>query len=108
MNRILTYWIWLSIYVFLPMLLLLIFKRPMLRSYWRTIILCGIGSLIVAFFWDYFAIRAGLWWFPPENIIGIWFFGLPIEEWIFISFIGMEIAMMALVFAGAGNKGVQK
>ena len=94
----LNYWIWLFIYVFLPMALLIAYKGKLLSRYKRTIILCGIGSLAVAVPWDYFAIQRGQWWFPPEGIVGIWFFGLPLEEWIFISFIGMELCMLALVF----------
>ena len=95
----LSYWIWLSIYVFLPMLALLAFKRPVLAKYKKTILLCGIGSLAIAFLWDHFAIMNGLWWFPPHEILGIWLAGLPLEEWFFISFVGMEISMLALVFA---------
>ena len=94
----LNYWIWLAIYVFLPMLLMLAYKGKLLSRYKKTIILCGIGSLTVAAPWDYLAIQRGQWWFPPEGILGIWVFGLPLEEWIFISFIGMEICMLALVF----------
>ncbi len=82
------------------MLLLILFHKKLLLRYKKTILFCGIGSLAVAFLWDYFAIRKGLWWFPPQEILGIWFFGLPLEEWVFISFIGMEIAMLALVFGG--------
>ena len=100
----LSYWLWLGIYVFLPMLLLLAFKRKLLLKYKKTILLCGIGSLAVAFLWDHFAIKNSLWWFPPQEILGLWFAGLPFEEWVFISFVGMEIAMLALVFAGRINE----
>ena len=96
----LNYWIWLAIYVFLPMLLVIIYQRKIVSKYAKTIIACGIGSLMVAGPWDYFAIRNRLWSFPPQEILGIWLMGLPLEEWIFISFIGMEICMMSLVFVG--------
>lgn len=96
----LNYWVWLAIYIFLPMLLLAAYKGKLLSRYKKTILLCGIGSLAIAGPWDHFAIQDGLWHFPPQEILGIWFLGLPLEEWIFISFIGMEISMLAIVFAG--------
>lgn len=99
----LSYWLWLGLYVFLPMLLLLAFRGKLLLKYRKTILLCGLGSLAVAFLWDHFAIRDGLWHFPSQEILGIWLAGLPLEEWIFISFVGMEISMLALVFAGGKN-----
>jgi len=99
----LSYWIWLTIYVFTPMAVVLIWKKDLIMRYKRTVLLCGIGSLVFAVPWDHFAIKAGLWWFPESEILGIWFLGLPLEEWIFISFIGMEISMMALVW---GEKNV--
>jgi len=100
----LSYWIWLSIYVFLPMLVMVAWKHELLSKYRKTILLCGFGSLLVASVWDHYAIEAGLWSFPQQEILGIWFGGLPLEEWIFISFIGMELCMAALIFGGAGDE----
>ncbi len=96
----LSYWLWLSIFVFAPMLLMLVFRGKPLSKYKKTILLCGIGSLVVSAPWDFFSIKDSLWWFPREEILGIWISGLPIEEWIFISFIGMELSMLAILFAG--------
>ena len=33
--------------------------------------------------WDYFAIRAGWWWFDPDYITGVFVGALPLEEIIF-------------------------
>ncbi len=68
----LSYWLWLCIYVFLPILLLLAWKRQLLMRYPKTILLGGLGSLVVAVPWDHFAIRDGLWSFPPDEVVGTW------------------------------------
>lgn len=99
----LSYWIWLAIYVFIPIIIMCIWKWNLLSKFKKTIVLCGIGSLVFAVPWDHFAIKDGLWWFPENEILGIWFLGLPIEEWCFIFFIGMEVAMMALIYMGEKN-----
>ena len=99
----LSYWIWLVIFVFIPMAIMVTWKKNLLLKFKKTIVLCGIGSLVFAVPWDHFAIRDGLWWFPENEILGIWFLGLPVEEWCFIFFIGMEVAMMALIYMGEKN-----
>ena len=99
----LSYWIWLAVYVFVPMVILFAWKKDIIMKYKKTVILGGIGSLVFAVPWDHFAIKEGLWWFPENEILGIWFLGLPLEEWLFISFIGMEITMMALIYMGEKN-----
>jgi lycopene cyclase domain-containing protein len=96
----LSYWVWLAIFVFIPIIMMLALRKDLLIRYKKAILLGGVGSLAVAVPWDHFAIHDGLWWFPKEAILGIWFLGLPIEEWFFISCIGMEITMMAIIFLG--------
>ncbi len=102
----LSYLVWLFIFVFAPILLMLVSRGRLLFRNRRTIILCGIGSLVVSVPWDYFSIKDSLWWFPSKDILAIWLFGLPLEEWIFISFIGMELCMLALIFVAGGRKNV--
>ena len=91
------------IFVFIPIIIMLVWKKDLFLRFKKTIVLCGIGSLVFAVPWDHFAIKDGLWWFPEDEILGIWFLGLPLEEWCFIFFIGMEIAMMALIYMGEKN-----
>lgn len=102
-RAMLSYWIWLAVYVFIPSIIVLIWKKDLIKKYKRTVVLCGIGSLIFAVPWDYFAVGNGIWWFPPAEIIGVNVLGLPIEEWLFTFFIGMEIAMFAIVYAREKN-----
>ncbi len=96
----LSYWIWLFVYVFAPMAAALVWKGEKILKYKKTIILCGIGSLIFAVPWDNFAIKTGVWGFPAEEILGIWFLGLPIEEWFFIFFVGVEASMLLIALLG--------
>ena len=100
----LSYWLWLCVFVFAPILILLALKKDRLLKYPKTIIMGGVGSLLVAVPWDHFAIRKSLWSFPESEILGAWLFGLPVEEWFFIFFIGIEITMLALLFAGGTHE----
>lgn len=99
----LSYWIWLSVFIFAPAIVLAAWKREKMKRHWKTPLLCGIGALAFAYFWDLFAIRDGLWGFPPQEILGIWFLGLPVEEWVFIFSVSAALSMIVLAFSGVGD-----
>lgn len=96
----LSYWIWLAIFVFLPMAALFLWKKKLMLRHKKTIALCGISAIIFAVPWDYFAIKDGLWAFPSQEIAGLWFLGLPVEEWLFIFFVGAVLSMFVVAFRG--------
>lgn len=81
------YPVWLVIFVIIPILLLWIWKFAFLRKYKLVFLLAIIGSIIFSLPWDYIAITERIWYFEKPYILGIWFLGLPIEEWLFIIFV---------------------
>lgn len=78
------YLLWLFFFVLLPLSALWLWKWYALKSYAFLLPLTAAGSILFSFPWDYIAIRERIWYFTEPQIIGIWLFGLPIEEWLFI------------------------
>lgn len=79
-----TYLLLLLLFVGLP-LLALIWRWP--DALWRQRRALGwttLGSLVGGWAWDAVAVRWGIWYFEPAHIAGLWFLGLPLEEWIWI------------------------
>ena len=78
-----TYLVWLALFIGLPLLLLL-GGRAQLWARRRALGWTVIGSLVGGWLWDAAAVRLGLWYYDPGHIAGIWFLGLPLEEWLWI------------------------
>lgn len=76
------YLIYLSIF-FLPPVLVL---GWLLRDRWphvkRTVLWSLLFTFTFGLVWDWFAVQTGLWRYDSAPTIGIWFYGLPIEEFI--------------------------
>jgi lycopene cyclase domain-containing protein len=43
--------------------------------------------------WDGAAVAQGLWGFDPERLLGLWAFGLPVEE---LAFFGLQTLLTAI------------
>ena len=102
-----TYIAWLTAFVWIPTLALWAKNFETLRRYRKTLIYCVLASLLIAIPWDYWATKAGAWEFPPNTNLGIWFGGIPLEEYLFITFVTLEVSVLTLVlknkFKGPGN-----
>jgi len=92
-----TYLTWLLIFVWLPTLLLWITNFHTLRLYTKTLSLCIFFALVFSTPWDYWAIKTKIWVFPQDTNLGIWFGGLPLEEYLFIIFVTFEVSTLTLV-----------
>lgn len=88
---------WLLIFVWLPTLFLWLKNFDLLRRYTSTLSLCIIFALIFSVPWDLWAIKTKIWVFPQDTNLGIWFGGLPLEEYLFIIFVTLEIGSLTLV-----------
>ncbi len=91
------YPLWLLISVISPLVLLWIFRFNLLIKYKEALILAPIGSLIFSVLWDYIAIKEKIWYFTESHIFGIWFLGLPVEEWIFIIFVTLLFSSITVL-----------
>ena len=92
-----TYIYWLSIFVWLPLLLMWAFNLRYLLSYKKTFLLCIFWSLVFSVPWDYWAIRTQIWIFPADTNLGIWIGGLPLEEYFFIVFVTLLASTITLL-----------
>ena len=93
----LEYLAWLLIFVWIPTLLLWITNFDILHRYKKTLSFCIFWALIFSVPWDYWAIKTEIWVFPQDTNLGIWFSGLPLEEYLFISFVTLEVSTLTLV-----------
>ena len=92
-----SYILWLAVFVATPLIIELIVFRKTLRTYHTPILLAPIGALVFSFPWDYISIQENIWYFREPYIAGIWLFGLPIEEWLFITLVTLLFATTAVI-----------
>lgn len=82
------YLIWLGLFMVLPLTIMIscimFFRKEIITSnldvIWRSTTLI----YIIGYLWDFLAVNNGWWFYEKQQIIGIWFLGLPIEEHLFI------------------------
>ena len=85
-----TYLIWLAVFMYLPIAGLAGFGWRKLWQARRALGWVTVGALIGGWAWDALSVRWRVWFYDPANIAGVWFLGLPLEEWLWI----MGIAWM--------------
>lgn len=54
----------------------------------RALWFATIGMCLPFWTWDIVAAAGGHWWFNEQYILGIQWFGLPLEEWLFFPIVG--------------------
>lgn len=79
-----SYPIWLLLFVLLPVIFLVIYNYKRLKKYEKVLYLTLVGALTFSYPWDLIALNLRIWYFEPPHILGAWFLGLPLEEYIFI------------------------
>lgn len=50
---------------------------------WPGALLAVLPIAAIFLTWDFFATRGGWWWFDENHLVGLWFAGMPLEEWLF-------------------------
>src|SRR6266487_880157 len=84
-----SYPLWLLLFLTLPVVLIWIFNFQTLMKYKLVLGLIVIGCLAVSVPWDILSVNDQIWYFSKPHIVGISLLGLPIEEYIYISFVGL-------------------
>ena len=79
-----TYLLWLFLFIGLPLLFLLRWRVQLWRQR-RALGLALLGSLVGGWAWDVLAVRFDLWYYDPAHIAGLWWLGLPLEEWLWVA-----------------------
>lgn len=59
--------------------------HPRLQFYrnWHAVLPAIFATGMVFIYWDILFTRGGVWGFNPDHLLGVYFLGLPIEEWLF-------------------------
>jgi len=89
--------LWLLLIVCAPTLVLWMFNFDYLKNYKKTLFACILSALAFSIPWDYWAIRINIWKFPTETNVGFWFFGIPLEEYLFMMLVTFYISTITLV-----------
>ena len=84
-----SYPLWLLLFSTPPLALIWIFKFQSLMKYKLVLALTIIGCLAIAVPWDILSVNDHIWYFSEPYILGVWLFGLPIEEYIYITFVAL-------------------
>lgn len=92
-----TYIYWLTIFVWLPIIVLWAINWKYLSQYKKTFLYCIIWALIFSIPWDIWAVRVDIWHFPADTNIGILIGGLPVEEYFFMIFVTMLVSTITLL-----------
>jgi lycopene cyclase domain-containing protein len=58
-------------------------KKVCFSQYWKYLAPATIITTFVFIVWDHFFTLWGVWHFNPEYIVGLYLWGLPVEEWLF-------------------------
>ena len=67
------------------------------KKYRKILIIVGLLGIPIGGVWDYISVNVlYLWSFNPNRITGIWFLGLPLEEWMFFVLTTMMSATITL------------
>ena len=106
-----TYLIWLALFIGVPFLALVMWRGDALWQQRRALLWATLGALIGGWAWDALSVRVGVWTFDLNHLIGWWWAGLPLEEWLWIIgvtllFGGLTVALAERVY-GLEGKAVQ-
>lgn len=91
-----TYLIWLALFIGVPLLILLRWRRPIWAQR-RALGWTLVGSLVGGWVWDALAVRYDLWYYDEGHLAGPWFLGLPLEEWLWITGVTLMFGGLTVV-----------
>ena len=101
-----SYPLWLFLFLILPLALLWIFKFQTLMKYKWALVFTTIGCLLIAVPWDILSVNEHIWYFSKPYILGVWLLGLPIEEYVYITFVAvLSTSVTVLLWEQYGVKG---
>ena len=73
---------------------------PWRNALWRqrrALGLTVLGALVGGWAWDALAVKVGVWFYDSDNIAGVWFLGLPLEEWLWITAVTLMFGGLTVV-----------
>jgi lycopene cyclase domain-containing protein len=98
-----TYLIWLFVFIALPIIFLWLRWPREVWSQRRALGWTVAGSLVGGWLWDWVAIEVGVWYYDPAYISGVWFLGMPLEEWLWIVGVTLMFGSVTIVWLERGQ-----
>jgi lycopene cyclase domain-containing protein len=94
---------WLIIFVFIPSLIMWVFYWKFLIKYKKTIIFITVLAVSWGLVFDIIgSVKWGVWYYTKN--LGIYFLGLPLEEYLILFFLPQQItAVLLLIRKGIHN-----
>ncbi|MFA7191703.1 MAG: hypothetical protein WC089_00170 [Candidatus Paceibacterota bacterium] len=87
---------WLTIFVFIPSIILWVFNFKYLKKYSKVILFVAIGAFVWGFCFD---IVGSVFWhtWTYHNTFGPWLLGLPLEEYLILLTLPQELTIIVLL-----------
>lgn len=93
------YFFYLLVFFVTPVMVLMWLLWKQVKTYRRTLLWTLLFIYTFGALWDWLSVQTGLWNYDTADTLGVWIFGLPIEEFVgFYVFGTMLIALVALYF----------
>lgn len=92
------YPIWLVLCVGLPLAWLWLRYGAILRQHTWALSWTTLGALVLGWLWNAQAVRANIWYYTQPQTLGVWFLGLPLEEWLWMSGVSLLFACVTIIF----------
>ncbi len=94
-----TYLLFLCLFIGLPILGLMVVGWRKLWKARRALGWVVAGALVGGWAWDALSVQWRVWYYDPNNITGLWFLGLPLEEWLWILGIALMFGSLTVILA---------
>lgn len=92
-----TYLVWLGLFIGLPLAVLWARWRQALWRQRRALGWTLLGALVGGWLWDGVAIQARVWRYNPAYIAGVWWLGMPLEEWLWVAGVALMFGSLTVV-----------
>ena len=93
-----SYPLWLCLFLIIPLGTLWKIKYKTLIKYKLVLALTTLGCLAVSIPWDILSVKDRIWYFAIPHILGAWVLGLPLEEYIYITCVGLLSCSVTILF----------
>ncbi len=98
------YLIWLVLCVGLPLVAVWLWYGRVLRRHGWALGWTTVGALALGWLWNAQAVRAGIWTYTQPETLGVWWLGLPLEEWLWMSGVSALFGCVTIVLKERGGK----
>jgi lycopene cyclase domain-containing protein len=92
-----SYPLWLLLFLVLPLALLWILNFRTLIKHKVVLVAVLVGCLAVSVPWDILSVEDHIWYFSEPHIVGVWLWGLPVEEYVYISFVALLASSVTIL-----------